>query len=81
MAVARPPHSVARCRRAIPGDAGRGRVHGDPDGALSPGDQRPRRPTTRPAPAMLLQSPGGSVYAVFVDDAGAVTTAKVSGGG
>ena len=40
-----------------------------------------RAPDDSARASLLLQSPGGSVYAIFVDDAGAVTTAKVSGGG
>jgi len=30
-------------------------------------------------PSLLLQSPNGSVYQLYVDDAGAVTAAKVTG--
>lgn len=30
-------------------------------------------------PSLLLQSPNGSVYQLYVDDAGAVKTAKVTG--
>ena len=31
--------------------------------------------------SLLLQSPSGSVYALFVNDLGVLTTTKVSGGG
>jgi len=38
-------------------------------------EARSRDDTARPM--MMLQSPGGSVYAVHVDDAGALATTKV----
>ena len=38
-------------------------------------EARTRDDTARPS--MMLQSPGGSVYAVYVDDAGTLSTAKV----